>query len=202
MRANEGTYRSLPWLLLLWPALAAAHVGHGAAGDGGLLSGLLHPVTGLDHVVAMIAVGLWGAQLGAPALWVLPIAFPLVMALGAVLGVTGVPIPFVESGIAASGIVLGLMVAFAVRPPLWLAFLIVACFAVFHGHAHGAELPAYGVPILYATGFVVATGLLHLTGIGIGATRRWPAGEWLVRAGGVLVALVGAWYLFVPLLPG
>lgn len=200
VRDSRRALRLLLLCLLLWPALVVAHVAPGSGGDGGLVSGLLHPITGLDHVVAMIAVGLWGAQLGAPALWVLPIAFPLVMALGGMLGVTGVPLPFVESGIAVSGIVLGLMVAFAVRPPLWLAFLLVACFAVFHGHAHGTELPDFGVPILYATGFVVATGLLHLTGIGIGATGRWPAGAWLVRGGGGFVALIGGYYLVLSLL--
>jgi len=115
VRDSRRALRLLLLCLLLWPALVVAHVAPGSGGDGGLVSGLLHPITGLDHVVAMIAVGLWRAQLGAPALWVLPIAFPLVMAVGGMLGVTGVPLPFVESGIAVSGIVLGLMVAFAVR---------------------------------------------------------------------------------------
>jgi urease accessory protein len=179
-----------------WPVLAVAHIEAGSAGDGGFVSGLQHPITGLDHVVAMVAVGLWGAQLGVPAIWVLPIAFPLIMALGGVLGVIGVPVPNVEIGIALSGVVLGLMVAFAVRPPLWMAMLIVAAFAIFHGHSHGTALPVFGVPVLYASGFVIATGLLHLCGILIGATNRWQGGEALIRGGGILIGLTGAYFLY------
>jgi urease accessory protein len=187
---------ALAVLTLLFAASAAlAHVEGGHVGDGGLLTGLYHPISGLDHVVAMVAVGLWGAQLGAPALWLLPVAFPLVMALGGLAGVLGVPLPGVEAGIALSGVVLGIMVALALRPPLWLALALVAVFAVLHGHAHGTELPAYGVPILYAAGFVMATGLLHLAGILIGLTGRWTAGALLVRAGGVAVLLIGGWFL-------
>jgi urease accessory protein len=144
----------------------------------------------------MVAVGLWGAQLGASAIWLLPIAFPLIMAVGGVLGVIGVPVPNVEIGIALSGVVLGLMVAFASRPPLWMALLIVAAFAIFHGHSHGTALPVFGVPILYASGFVIATGLLHLCGILIGATNRWQGGEALIRGGGVLIALTGAYFFY------
>lgn len=186
-------------LASLWPLLAVAHIEAGSAGDGGLLSGLRHPVSGLDHVVAMVAVGLWGAQLGAPAIWLLPIAFPLVMALGGLLGVIGVPLPRVELGIALSGVCLGLMVALKVRPPLALALVLVAVFAIFHGHSHGTALPAFGVPLLYATGFVVATGLLHLSGILIGSSNRWRGGELLIRVGGVVVALVGAWFVMLQL---
>ncbi len=185
--------------LAFWPVWAAAHIEAGSTGDGGFVSGLQHPVSGLDHVVAMVAVGLWGAQLGAPAIWVLPVAFPLIMAFGGVLGVIGVPVPKVEVGIALSGVVLGLMVAFAVRTPLWLAMIIVAAFAIFHGHAHGSALPAFGIPILYASGFVIATGLLHLCGIVIGATNRWQGGEALIRGGGVLIALTGAYFLYLQL---
>jgi len=116
-----------------------------------------------------------------------------------VLGVIGVPVPNVEIGIALSGVVLGLMVAFAVRPPLWMAMLMVAAFAIFHGHAHGSALPAFGVPILYASGFVIATGLLHLCGILIGATNRWQGGVGLIRGGGVLIALTGAYFLYLQL---
>ena len=119
---------------------ASAHEATGAAA-GGFASGFMHPLLGPDHLVAMIAVGLWGAVLGAPALWILPIAFPLVMAFGGALGVAGVPLPGVEVGIAVSALVLGLAVAAAARPPIWIAALIVAAFAVLHGHAHGAELP-------------------------------------------------------------
>lgn len=182
-------------ILVAAAGAAVAHVEGGHTGAGGFLSGLHHPVSGLDHVVAMVAVGLWGAQLGAPAVWLLPVAFPLVMALGGLAGVLGLPLPGVEAGIALSGVVLGLMVALAVRPPLGLALALVAAFAVLHGHAHGTELPAFGVPILYAAGFVIATGVLHLAGIAVGLAGRRPLGAGLVRAGGVTVVLVGGWFL-------
>lgn len=181
---------------LLLPELALAHVEAGAAGDGGFFSGLKHPVTGLDHLVAMVAVGLWGAILGSPAIWILPIAFPLIMTIGAVLGIIGVPLPAVDEGVAASAIVLGSMVAFNVRPPTLLAFLLIAVFAIFHGHPHGTALPDFGIPLLYAAGFVLSTGLLHVAGILLGLLFRWPMGRWLVRALGAGIALVGV-YFFV-----
>jgi urease accessory protein len=123
----------------------------------------------------MVAVGLWGAFLGAPAIYTLPIVFPLVMALGGVLGILGVPLPGPEIGIAASAVVLGAMVALAARPPLWVAAAIVGAFAIFHGYAHGAELPAGADAVAYSLGFVVATGLLHLAGIA--GSKWWPAVE-------------------------
>ncbi|HKA81894.1 MAG TPA: HupE/UreJ family protein, partial [Xanthobacteraceae bacterium] len=125
-------------LLVLVGTSAAAHTG---SASGGFVGGFAHPIFGPDHVVAMVAVGLWGAFLGAPAIWLLPIVFPLVMAGGGVLGILGVPLPGVEIGIALSAVVLGLMVALAARPPLWVAAVLVGAFAIFHGHAHGAELP-------------------------------------------------------------
>src|SRR5215472_13937589 len=169
--------------LMVASAPALAHSGGGGAG--GFLGGLAHPVFGPDHVIAMVAVGLWGAFLGPPAIWLLPVIFPLVMAFGGVLGIVGVPIPAVESGIAASAIVLGLMVALAARPPLWIAAVLVASFAIFHGHAHGAELPAGADAVAYSLGFVIATGLLHLSGIAFGLSTRWPAGRIAVRVAGV-----------------
>ncbi|MGF1610185.1 MAG: HupE/UreJ family protein [Kiloniellales bacterium] len=172
---------------------ALAHVGEGAVG--GFVSGFTHPIFGWDHVVAMVAVGLWGAFLGAPAIWLLPVVFPLVMACGGALGVLGVPLPAVEAGIAASAIVLGLAVALALRPPLWLAAVVVGVFAVFHGHAHGTELPEATDALTYSVGFVIATGLLHLIGIGFGLAVRWPAGRVAVRAGGGGIALVGLAFL-------
>jgi urease accessory protein len=163
--------------------------------SGGLFSGFFHPITGWDHVVAMVAVGLWGAFLGRPAIWILPVVFPLVMAFGGALGVLGVPLPQVETGIAVSAIVLGLVVALAVRPPLWIAAVIVGIFAIFHGHAHGTELPGAANPFAYALGFVVATGLLHITGILFGLFTRWPVGQAIVRAGGAVIALAGLAFL-------
>jgi len=172
---------------------AFAHTGEGITG--GFLSGFTHPIFGWDHVVAMVAVGLWGAFLGKPALWILPIVFPLVMAIGGALGVAGVDLPAVETGIALSGIVLGLLVALAVRAPLGIAAIIVGIFAIFHGHAHGTELPDAANPIAYAIGFVLATGLLHLLGIAFGFLTRIPHGQWAVRAAGVAVAAVGGLFL-------
>lgn len=169
---------------------------HEAAGStGGFLSGFMHPILGWDHVVAMVAVGIWGAFLGAPAIWILPIFFPLVMAAGGALGVAGVDLPAVETGIAVSAIVLGTMVAAAMRPPLWFAVVIVSVFAVFHGHAHGTELPQAASPLTYSVGFVLATGLLHVAGIGIGTLVRWPAGRIAVRAVGGAIALAGVAFL-------
>ena len=172
---------------------ATAHTGTG--GLGGFASGFMHPILGWDHVIAMVAVGLWGAFLGRPAIWVLPIVFPLVMAFGGALGVAGVPIPSVETGIALSAIVLGGMVAFAARPPLWVAAVIVGAFAIFHGHAHGTELPESANPLAYSVGFVVATGLLHLAGIAFGLVVRWPAGKVAVRASGAAIATAGVAFL-------
>jgi urease accessory protein len=181
---------ALPTLLLASPALA-----HAGEGIGGFAGGFAHPLLGPDHVVAMVAVGLWGALLGASALWMLPIVFPLVMAFGGVLGILGVPLPAVEVGIAMSAIILGLMVALAARPPLWIAALLVGLFAIFHGFAHGRELPDGANAVAFAAGFVIATGLLHLTGIGFGLASRWPLGRIAVRVAGAAIVLVGVGYL-------
>jgi urease accessory protein len=180
-------------LLILLATPAYAHVGDGLTG--GFLGGFAHPLFGPDHVVAMVAVGLWGAFLGAPAIWLLPVVFPLVMAFGGALGILGVPIPGIEIGIAVSAIVLGLMVALAARPPLWIAAVLVGAFAIFHGHAHGAELPPGADAVAYSVGFVVATGLLHLCGIAFGLLARWPVGRIAVRAAGGAIAVAGAVFL-------
>jgi urease accessory protein len=172
---------------------ALAHTGEAAAI--GLQSGFLHPLTGFDHLVAMVAVGLWGAQLGVPALWVLPITFPLVMALGGVLGIAGVSLPYSEAAVALSGIALGGLVALRVRAPLAVAMLLVGAFAVFHGYAHGRELPNAADPLAFGAGFVIATGLLHLCGILIGSLDRWPRGRQAVRLCGAAVGCVGLYFL-------
>ncbi|WP_405243386.1 HupE/UreJ family protein [Lentisalinibacter salinarum] len=179
--------------LLLLADAALAHEAEGFAG--GFVSGLLHPLFGWDHVVAMVAVGLWGAFLGVPAIWLLPVVFPLVMAVGGAAGVAGMPLPAVEAGIAASALVLGTMVALAARPPLWAAAAIVGVFAVFHGHAHGTELPHAAGPLAYSAGFVISTGLLHLSGIALGLAARWRAGRVAIRAGGGAIALAGVGFL-------
>jgi urease accessory protein len=172
---------------------AYAHTGDGLSG--GFPSGFAHPFFGPDHLVAMIAVGLWGAFLGPPAIWLLPIVFPLVMALGGVLAILGVALPGVEIGIALSAVVLGLMVALAAQPPLLIAAVLVGAFAILHGHAHGAELPPGANAVAYSVGFVVATGLLHLAGISLGLSARWPAGRMVVRAVGGAIALAGLVFL-------
>jgi urease accessory protein len=177
---------------MLMAAPALAHTGDVA---GGFTGGLSHPLLGPDHVAAMVAVGLWGAFLGAPAMFVLPVVFPLVMAFGGVLGIAGVPMPGVEIGIAVSAALLGMMVALAARPPLWVAALMVGAFAIFHGHAHGAELPPGADALAYSAGFVIATGCLHLAGIGFGLLARWPAGRIAVRAAGCVIALAGLMFL-------
>ncbi len=189
--------RTLPTLLLsLTFALSAvAAQAHTGLAEGGFVSGFTHPILGWDHVIAMVAVGLWGAFLGAPAIWALPIVFPMVMAFGGALGILGVPLPAVETGIALSGVVLGLLVAFAVRAPLWVAGLIVGVFAVFHGHAHGTELPSAANPLAYGIGFVLATGLLHLIGIGFGFLTSSRGGRIAVRTIGALIAAMGGAYL-------
>lgn len=179
------------FFVLVTPALA--HEGGGISGS--FASGFLHPVTGPDHVAAMVAVGLWGAFLGMPAMWILPIVFPLVMAFGGVLGILGVPLPYVETGIATSAIILGLAVALALRPPLWIAAVLVGAFAIFHGHAHGTELPEAANPVAFGIAFVVATGLLHLSGIAFGLLSKWPQGRLAVRTGGGLIAVAGLFFL-------
>ena len=180
-------------LFLLCAGTASAHESTGNAN--GFVSGFMHPILGWDHVVAMVAVGLWGAFLGRPAIWVLPVVFPLVMAFGGALGVIGVPIPMVEVGIAASAVVIGSMVAFTVRPPNWVAAVIVGVFAIFHGHAHGTELPGSANPLPYSAGFVISTGLLHLLGILFGSLVSRPAGKIAVRAVGGAIALAGVGFL-------
>ena len=154
---------------------ALAHSGTGLAG--GFVSGFFHPLTGFDHLLAMVSVGLWGAFLGRPLIVVLPVLFPAVMAVGGVLGMASVPLPPVELGIALSVLVLGGMIAFSVKAPIWLASLLVAFFAIFHGYAHGAELPSAADPVGYSVGFVLSTGLLHLVGIAIGLLADRPGGR-------------------------
>ncbi len=192
-------YRTVAWLLIalmftLWPTIAFAHVGSGASG--GFLTGVQHPVSGLDHVLAMIAVGLWGAQLGAPALWLLPVAFPMMMAFGGMFGLMGIPLPGVEVGIAVSPIVLGIMVFTEARPALAVSLAIVAFFAIFHGHAHGTELPQGQSGLLYSMGFVMATGCLHGAGVAIGLVHRWNACRMALRGAGALVCAAGLFFLW------
>lgn len=185
---------TLAGLALLVPLAALAHE-EGAAAGSSFATGFLHPIRGVDHVLAMFAIGLWGSQLGMPGIWVLPVAFPLVMAFGGALGIAGVPLPGTELGIALSVVALGAIIALALRPPVAGALAVAAFFAVFHGHAHGAELPGQAGAIAYSAGFVLATGLIHLSGIAVGLLIHLPRGPALVRIGGGAIALAGAYLL-------
>ena len=180
--------------LLVWPLSAWAHVESGQ--PGGLGSGLWHPASGLDHVLAMVAVGLWGAQLGAPAVWLLPVAFPMMMAGGGMLGLMGLPVPGIEMGMAVSGVVLGALILGETRLPLAVAVGLVAIFALFHGHAHGTELSPGQSAMLYSLGFVISTGSLHAVGIGMGLVYRWNLGRLVLRAAGSLVMIGGLVFLW------
>ena len=180
--------------LVLVPSSAFAHVERGQAT--GFVTGLEHPWSGLDHVLAMIAVGLWGAQLGPPAIWLLPVTFPMVMSLGAMMGLLGIPLPGIEIGIALSAILLGTMVFGELRPKLAIAVMLVGFFAIFHGHAHGTELPPGQSGLLYSMGFVMATGILHGLGITIGLVHRWPTGQLALRGAGAFIALMGVTFLW------
>jgi urease accessory protein len=199
MEKYSGHMNFLTWglafaLYLAWPASVLAHVEQGQAV--GFITGLEHPWSGLDHVLAMIAVGIWGAQLGNPALWILPVTFPMVMSLGAMMGLLGIPLPGIEIGIAVSAILLGTMVLGEVKPKLYIAAVMVGFFAIFHGHAHGTELPAGQSGLLYSMGFVIATGVLHSIGITIGLIHRWPAGKLALRGAGAFIAAMGFVFLW------
>lgn len=183
---------------LLFAQPAMAHSGTGLAG--GFLSGFLHPLSGFDHMLAMVAVGLWGAFLGRPLIVALPVIFPTVMAFGAMLGMANVPIPPVEFGIALSVLTLGVLIAAGIRAPVWAAALIVAVFAIFHGYAHGKELPSAADPIGYSVGFVLCTGLLHVVGIGLGMLHKVRGGVVITRAMGGLIGLAGLGFLSTAIL--
>ncbi|UCI10490.1 HupE/UreJ family protein (plasmid) [Mesorhizobium sp. B1-1-8] len=173
--------------------MAQAHIIQ--SGTGGFGSGFEHPLTGPDHFLAMFAVGLWGAQIGGRSIWTLPVAFPLIMVVGGIAGIAGVPLPGVEIGIALSIITLGLAIACAWRPAEWVALLMIAVFAICHGHAHGAELPNAADPADYAIGFVIATGLIHLLGIGFGLLLGKALGGRLSQGLGGLIAAGGVYFL-------
>ncbi|MEO6918787.1 MAG: HupE/UreJ family protein [Collimonas sp.] len=190
---------ALMLLLSIMASTASAHIGQGDMA-GGFTTGFLHSISGADHVIAMVAVGLWGAQLGRPAIWVLPVTFPLVMTIGGVMDVLGLPLHGIEIGIAMSALVLRSMISFAVRPPLWIAGVIVAVFAICHGYAHGAELPSSANPLTFAIGFVLATGLLHACGIVLGLLYKWRSGQYALRFGGLAIACGGVYFLNLAIL--
>lgn len=199
-RAPSGARVHVAVSVLVLAALAfagpaMAHTGTGLAG--GFTSGFLHPLSGFDHLLAMVSVGLWGAFLGRPLIVALPVIFPTVMAFGAVLGMSHVPIPPVEIGIGLSVLLLGGAIALAWRAPVWAACVLVAIFAVFHGYAHGKELPSAADPVGYSVGFVLCTGLLHVAGIGLGLLNKRPGGERVTRGMGAAIAAAGVYFLAV-----
>ncbi len=179
--------------LALGTGLAQAHILTGPMG--GFASGFEHPLSGPDHLLAMFSVGLWGAQMGGRPVWSLPVTFPLIMCVGGVLGIAGVVVPGLELGIALSIVVLGGAIAAAWRAPEWLAVLIVAVFAIFHGYAHGAELPLAADPAAYSVGFVVSTGMIHVFGIAVGLLVGRLYGGRVSRVLGGLILLGGIYYL-------
>jgi urease accessory protein len=178
---------------LLASASAAAHSGTGLAG--GFVPGFIHPISGSDHLLAMVAVGLWGAFLGPPLIQILPIVFPMMMVGGAVLAMYGAPVPPTELGIALSVLVLGACITLRFVAPVWLAAVIVGIFGVFHGYAHGKELPSAANPLGYSLGFVLATGLVHVAGIGLGFCSERPGGAVAIRCVGALIAGCGLWFI-------
>lgn len=177
----------------LAPHPAFAHVTQGPIG--GFASGFAHPLTGLDHFLAMFAVGVWGAQMGGRSVWTLPVAFPLVMTIGGIVGMTGLVLPYVEIGIALSILVLGTAIACKWRPIEIVPLALIAIFALCHGYAHGVELPNAADPAAYAVGFVLATGMIHVIGIGAGLLLGKPLHGWLARGLGGVIAAGGVFYL-------
>src|SRR5688572_478362 len=175
-------------LALTAPALA--HTGVGAHSHG-FAAGFLHPLMGLDHLLAMIGVGVWAAQLSKRATWLVPAAFVAVMIAGAGLALSGIAMPMVEFGIAGSVLVIGALIAFGTRLPVGLAMGLVGLFALFHGHAHGTELPGFAHPAAYGAGFVAATALLHVAGVGIALAVRKHAAKLPFRIAGAMMATVG-----------
>ncbi len=188
-----------PFVRMFVPALlaivaAAPAFAHTGLNDGaGFSHGFSHPFGGIDHVLAMVAVGMFAAQLGGRALWLVPLTFVLVMAAGGALGVAGLPIPFVEMGIAASVLALGVAIATGLTVPVALATALVGLFAMFHGYAHGAEMPDTASGLAFGVGFIAATALLHVSGIGLGLAARsmGGTGRRAARLGGGLMALAG-----------
>lgn len=181
----------LALVLTVLTAKAQAHTG-GAIGMG-FGDGIAHPIGGLDHILAMVAVGLWAAQNGGRALWLVPASFVGMMLVGGLLGLSGFEIPMVEIGIVGSVIILGLLVAFASKLPVVAGMTAVGLMAIFHGHAHGTEVPQAAEPALYILGFVIATACLHALGIGISLflAKRQELGNKILKGSGAAITAAG-----------
>ncbi|MGI2219300.1 HupE/UreJ family protein [Shewanella baltica] len=180
-------------LTLCWIAPVSAHEIHSG---GGFVSGFNHPVLGFDHLLAMLSVGMLSTQLGGRAIWTVPLAFVTFMLVGGILGLYAIAVPFVEIGIALSVLLLGLAIAFDRQIPLLFAMAFVGIFAIFHGHAHGAEMPALASPVLYALGFLFGTAVIHLGGVMIGLGMQRMTGQRnLMRVTGAAIAAMGGYLL-------
>jgi urease accessory protein len=191
-KGNHNMNRTLTTLALLFLSTAAsAHTGHGASGFG---TGFAHPFSGMDHLLAMLAVGLWAGQLGGQRIWQLPATFMAMLAGGAFIGMWIPSLTLIEPGIAASVLILGLLIASPSRLALPISFALTAAFGIFHGYAHGSEMPSAAAPLTYATGFLLATASLHASGIAMGITLRARFAR-LVQVVGMSIATMGAWML-------
>ena len=184
LKANVALLASVALL----PSLAFAHTGTGAQG---MFAGFGHPLGGLDHMLAMVAVGIWAAQMGGRAVFTLPLTFVAVMIMGGLMGIAGIALPYVEGGILASVIVMGVVIAAAMKFPAILSTMLVAVFAVFHGHAHGTEMPLASSAIAYGAGFAIATALLHGTGIALGQGFKSFNAVFASRLAGAIIASAG-----------
>ena len=186
----RSIYTAVVFVLSVSPVLA-----HTGVGDThGFIHGFTHPISGIDHVLAMVAVGVFAAHLDGRALWAVPLAFVMMMAVGGALGMSGVGIPYVEIGIALSVVALGSAIAFGLSLPLVAATTLVGVFAIFHGHAHGAEMPDTASGFEYGAGFILATGILHAIGIGLGLATgllSQTSGRRIAQVGGGLMAVAG-----------
>ena len=186
----------LAFTLAIVPGVAYAHDGTNLA-LGGFLSGLVHPVLGYDHLLAMLSVGILSAQIGGRAIWTVPATFVSVMAVGGILGLINIGLTATEVGIAVSLVILGSVIAAERRISILVAMVGVGFFAIFHGYAHGSEVPDTAEPFLYALGFLTGTALIHITGVVIGdISRHYEHGKIVLRFGGALIALIGLFFIF------
>lgn len=187
-RFNPGLF--LPLLAVFLPSAAHAHTGIGNAS--GFAVGLTHPLAGLDHMLAIIAVGIWSSQKGGRSLWAMPAAFVSMMVFGSIIGLAGIELPFIETGIALSVLILGLLITASARLPLAFSIAVISLFAIFHGHAHGAEIPAQASGLSYGAGFVLSTAMLHTAGIAAGILFKKLDKADFARYAGAAIAASGA----------
>lgn len=186
--SSKKWIRRVVMMAAAMPSAVWAHAGTGTAS--GLWVGISHPFSGLDHLLAMVAVGIWAAQSGGRSVWVIPATFVSLMLGGGAAALAGWPLPCVEQGISVSLLVLGLLIASACRMNVWVSTIIVGFFAVFHGHTHGAEIPLASGALIYSAGFALASALLHGLGIGGALLIR----QQLSRLAGIAIALSGVYY--------